>query len=34
LFSDRSDILLEEGFWHDDAQMAVKGWYVVNFGIR
>jgi len=30
LFSDRPHILLEEGFWHDDVQMAVKRWYVVD----
>jgi SAM-dependent methyltransferase len=30
LFSDRSHMLLEEGFWHDDLQMAVKRWYVVD----
>jgi hypothetical protein len=30
LFSDRPHILLEEGFWHDDVQMAAKRWYVVD----
>ena len=30
LFSDSPHILLEEGFWHDDVQMAVKRWYVVD----
>jgi SAM-dependent methyltransferase len=30
LFSDRPHILLEEGFWHDDVQMAVKRWYLVD----
>jgi hypothetical protein len=23
-------VLLEEGFWHDGAQVAVKRWYVVD----
>ncbi|MAE56802.1 MAG: hypothetical protein CL964_02170 [Euryarchaeota archaeon] len=32
LFSDRPHLLLEEGFWHDDAQMAVKRWYVIDTG--
>jgi SAM-dependent methyltransferase len=30
LFSDRPHMLLEEGFWHDDVQTAVKRWYVVD----
>ena len=30
LFSDRPHLLLEEGFWHGDVQMAVKRWYVVD----
>jgi SAM-dependent methyltransferase len=30
LFSDRPHLLLEEGFWHEDIQMAVKRWYVVD----
>jgi SAM-dependent methyltransferase len=30
LFSDSPHILLEEGFWHDDVQMAVKRWHVVD----
>ena len=30
LFSDSPHLLLEEGFWHDDVQMAVKRWYVVD----
>jgi len=30
LFSSRPHMLLEEGFWHDDVQMAVKRWYVVD----
>lgn len=30
LFSDRPHMLLEEGFWHDDVQMAVKRWYLVD----
>lgn len=30
LFSDRPHMLLEEGFWHDDLQVAVKRWYVVD----
>ncbi len=30
LFSDRPHVLLEEGFWHGDVQMAVKRWYVVD----
>ncbi len=30
LFSDRPHLLLEEGFWHEDVQMAVKRWYVVD----
>ena len=30
LFSDRPHLLLEEGYWHDDVQMAVKRWYVVD----
>ncbi|MBT6706511.1 MAG: class I SAM-dependent methyltransferase [Chloroflexi bacterium] len=30
LFSERPHLLLEEGFWHDDVQMAMKRWYVVD----
>jgi SAM-dependent methyltransferase len=30
LFSDQPHMLLEEGFWHGDVQMAVKRWYVVD----
>ena len=30
LFSDRPHMLIDEGFWHDDVQMAVKRWYVVD----
>lgn len=30
LFSDQPHLLLEEGFWHDDVQMAVKRWYVID----
>lgn len=30
LFSKRPHILLEEGFWHDDVEMAVMRWYVVD----
>jgi len=30
LFSDQPHMLLEEGFWHDDQQVAVKRWYVVD----
>jgi SAM-dependent methyltransferase len=30
LFSDRPHMLLEEGYWHDDVQMAVKRWYLVD----
>ena len=30
LFSERPHMLLEEGFWHDDVQMAVKRWYVLD----
>ncbi len=30
LFSDSPHLLLEEGFWHNDVQMAVKRWYVID----
>ncbi|MDA1279233.1 MAG: hypothetical protein O3B95_04230 [Chloroflexi bacterium] len=30
LFSDRSHLLLEEGFWHEEVRSAVKRWYVVD----
>jgi|APSaa5957512535_1039671.scaffolds.fasta_scaffold34760_3 SAM-dependent methyltransferase len=30
LFSESPHVLLEEGFWHEDVQMAVKRWYVVD----
>ncbi len=30
LFSDLPHLLLEEGFWHEDVQMAVKRWYVID----
>jgi len=30
LFSDRPHMLLDEGFWHEIVQMAVKRWYVVD----
>lgn len=30
LFSDRPHLLLDEGYWHEDRQMAVKRWYVVD----
>jgi len=30
LFSAQPHMLLEEGFWHDDEQVAVKRWYVVD----
>lgn len=30
LFSESAHMLLEEGFWHEDVQAAVKRWYVVD----
>lgn len=33
LFSDRPHVLLEEGFWHEDVQTAVKRWYVIDSNI-
>lgn len=30
LFSDRPHLVLDEGFWHEDQQLAVKRWYVVD----
>jgi SAM-dependent methyltransferase len=30
LFSGRPHMLLEEGYWHDDVQIAVKRWYVID----
>jgi SAM-dependent methyltransferase len=32
LFSDQPHMLLEEGYWHEEIQMAVKRWYVVDAG--
>jgi SAM-dependent methyltransferase len=32
LFSDRPHLLINEGYWHEDRQMAVKRWYVVDSG--
>ena len=30
LFSDRPNLLLEKSYWHDNVQMAVKRWYLVD----